>query len=293
MLLQHRKGQKQHRRLSLNKVIICLFSVFLTFYTYSIEVPQLHNFVNDYADMIDSKTEQIINSTLKSLEDTDSTQIYILTIPSLEGGDIESFSLKTAEKWGIGQKDKDNGLLFVVSMNDRKMRIEVGYGLEGVITDLLAGRIIDNIAAPAFKTGDYNSGFLSVTDALVSAAKGEYKNDRSLSNYTSKSNKMEKSFGIFIALFIIIKLIGSVSNKAGAVSGVVLGGLAPVLAGIFNPFVILVSIIAGLTFSFIPLSVLFYMLAISSGRGSSGSSGGGFSGGGGGGFGGGGSSGGW
>lgn len=256
----------------------------------------MKGYVNDYADLISSPVESTITQKLEALDKSDSTQIFFLTIPSLEGMDIESYSMKVAETWKPGQSEFDNGILFTVSMSDRKMRIEVGYGLEGVVTDLLSGRIIDHIAAPSFKEGDYDKGFNEVADALISVVKGEYENNRALSGSTPAASGDEGIiFILMMIVYLLTKVAGSISKTVGAVTGAVLGAVASLIAGIFNPFFILLFALAGFGLSFIPFSVLMLILLSSSrgSGGSSGSSGGGFSGGGGGSFGGGGASGGW
>ncbi|HBD93610.1 MAG: hypothetical protein A2015_14790 [Spirochaetes bacterium GWF1_31_7] len=261
----------------------------------SIDIPPLKGFVNDYAGFISAETEAVLTAKLKSLEESDSTQIFILTIPSLDGMDIESYSIKVAETWKPGQKKLDNGVLFIVSQNDRKMRIEVGYGLEGVLTDLLSGRIINNVASPLFRDGLYDEGFVAVTDALISIVKNEYQANDALKSekVTSKSGD-GRIIGLLIALFFIVKLIGSASKKAGAASGAIMGAGIPLLIGAFNPVLMIVLGLIGLGMAFIPMSVVYFVLLSGTRGGSSGSSsGGGFSGGGGGGFGGGGASGGW
>ena len=99
----------------------------------------------------------------------------VLTVPSLEGEDLEGFSIRVAEAWKIGTAENDNGAILLVSRDDREVRIEVGYGLEGKLTDLMSGRIIDQIIVPNFKAGRFDDGFLQATDAIIGAVKGEYK----------------------------------------------------------------------------------------------------------------------
>ncbi|MGA2318323.1 MAG: TPM domain-containing protein [Thermodesulfobacteriota bacterium] len=110
----------------------------LTIAAYGLDVPKLQGYVNDYAEMISPSAKSKIEEELKAFEQSDSTQIVILTIPSLEGENIEEFSIKVAEVWKIGQKQRDNGILLTVSKQERKIRIEVGRGLEGRLTDLMA-----------------------------------------------------------------------------------------------------------------------------------------------------------
>ncbi|HWR58565.1 MAG TPA: TPM domain-containing protein, partial [Thermodesulfovibrionales bacterium] len=126
---------------------------------YALDVPKLEGYVNDYAGMISPPTRGELERELKTFEKTDSTQIVILTVPSLEGESVEGFGIKVGESWKIGQKGKDNGAIFIVAKQERKLRVEVGRGLEGRLTDLMAGRIIDLVVKPSFKRGDYDGGF--------------------------------------------------------------------------------------------------------------------------------------
>ena len=108
--------------------------------------------------MISPAVRQDLETRLREFERTDSTQIVVLTIPSLEGEDLEGFSIRVAETWKIGQHEvdgqrADNGAILLVSRDDRSLRIEVGYGLEGRLTDLLSNRIIDTVIVPRFQAG--------------------------------------------------------------------------------------------------------------------------------------------
>jgi uncharacterized protein len=142
---------------------------------YAAGVPKLTGRINDYASMISPEARRVIETKLDSLEKAESTQIVILTVTSLEGVPIEDFSIKVAEEWKIGQKKYDNGVLLIVSRNDRKIRIEVGYGLEGRLTDLQSGRIINNDISPLFKAGRTDEGFINGVNAIIASVKGEYK----------------------------------------------------------------------------------------------------------------------
>ena len=109
------------------------------------------NYVVDLAGLIDPQTEADLNHNLRELEDKTTAQLVVLTIDSLEGEPIEKFSLRTAEKWALGQKGKDNGVLVTVAVQDRKYRIEVGYGLEAVLPDSLVGSIGRQQLVPYFR----------------------------------------------------------------------------------------------------------------------------------------------
>jgi uncharacterized protein len=157
------------------------FFVLLLFLPLGVEaakIPVPLGYVSDYGNMISPPAEADLAAKLKNFEETDSTQLVILTVASLEGESLEDYSIRVAEAWKIGQKGKDNGILFLVSREDRKMRIEVGRGLEGKLTDLTAGRIIDLVIKPKFKAEDYDGGFTAGVSALIDATRGEFTADR-------------------------------------------------------------------------------------------------------------------
>ncbi len=263
--------------------------------TYALEVPALKSRVNDYADMISPETESLLEDRLKSFEESDSTQVVILTVNSLEGDALEDFTIRVAEKWKIGQAKKDNGVILFASKNDRLTRIEVGRGLEGVLTDLLSGRILDNIMRPRFKAGDFDGGFLDGIGSIIQVCRGEFKNDSPAETSTDNESPIGK-YLIFILgiLYFVITIVSKFSKILGggigavALPAIIYFGFSPMgLAGIFITAII--GFIFALIAPFIPL--FGGHSGGSSGRGSS-FGGGGFSGGGGS-FGGGGSSGGW
>ena len=163
------------------KKAVASFFAFLLLLPLAVEaakIPVPRGYVNDYGNMISPSVEADLTAKLKKFEETDSTQLVILTVPSLEGDPVEDYSIRAAETWKIGQKGKDNGILFLVSREDRKMRIEVGRGLEGKLTDLTAGRIIDLVVKPKFKAGDFDGGFTAGVSALIDATRGEFTADR-------------------------------------------------------------------------------------------------------------------
>jgi len=113
-----------------------------------LNVPALKGRVNDYADMLSPGETAELQAKLEQHEKETSNQIVILTVPSLEGEVLEDFSIRVADKWKIGQKGKDNGVIILIARDEKKIRIEVGRGLEGVLTDLLSGRIIEEMKTP-------------------------------------------------------------------------------------------------------------------------------------------------
>jgi uncharacterized protein len=126
------------------------------------------SYVVDLADIIDNSSEYKLNQYLQELEQKTTAQLVVLTIKSREGGSIEDFSITIAhDRWKLGQKGKDNGILLLISLKDKKYRIEVGYGLEGVIPDSLAGSIGRNYLVPFFSRGEYSKGVYVTALALA------------------------------------------------------------------------------------------------------------------------------
>ena len=201
--------------------ILCLVSclVVLSSPAYALDVPELHGYVNDYAGMISAEARGELERELAAFEKSDSTQIVILTVPSLGGEEIEDFGIKVAESWKIGQKGKDNGVIFIVARQERKMRIEVGRGLEGRLTDLMAGRIVDLVVKPRFKRGNYDGGFIAGVSSLIDATRGEFKADGNHAPQRHEKYSRALTFLIFGGIALLV--LGSMSRLMGAVSGAV------------------------------------------------------------------------
>jgi uncharacterized protein len=184
---------------------------------YGLDVPKLQGYVNDFAGMIGPSVRSRLEEELKAFEQSDSTQIVILTVPSLEGESLEEFSIRVVEAWKIGQQGKDNGVLFIVSQQERKIRIEVGRGLEGKLTDLMAGRIIDQVIKPRFKQADYDAGFITGVSALISATRGEFKAEPRSVQRRQKGFPPFLTFLLFLGIFVLI--LGSLSRILGGIAG--------------------------------------------------------------------------
>jgi uncharacterized protein len=136
------------------------------------DIPYLTGRITDNAQILSEETNKSLSESLKAHEERTTNQIAILTVPTLNGESIEDYADRVFKEWKLGQKAKDNGILMVVVPNDRRMRIEVGYGLEGTMTDLTAGRIIRNIMTPKFKKGDYNGGIADGAQAIIEVLEG-------------------------------------------------------------------------------------------------------------------------
>lgn len=199
------------RRLLFLLLCLCI----LPFNAGAFDVPPVQGYVNDFAGLLSPAAKSQIETYLRNFEASDSTQVVVVTVPNLQGEPIDMVALQIAETWKIGQKGKDNGALLLIGKEDRKMRIEVGRGLEGKLTDLLAGRIIDNEIAPRFKRGDYEGGIAAGVNAIVQSVRGEYTG-------TGRTGRKENSgaWWLFPLLFFVLPLLGRLSgNGRGRHSG--------------------------------------------------------------------------
>lgn len=259
----------------MKKLIVSLFLTFIytsVFYTsgFAQDYPaKPSTLVNDYTGTLSSAQIQQLESKLVAFDDSTSTQIAIAIVKSVGEYDINEYALGLGRKWGVGGAKNNNGVMIVVALGDRKIAMQTGYGVEGVLPDIITKRIIENEIKPYFKTGDYYAGLDAGTTAIIKYTKGEYKND------TPKASKKGGTSGIAIIVIIIIVII-IIVRRGGGGGSQVMGG-----RGVGD-------------------ALFWGMLLGSSGRSSGGgfggggsSGGGGFGGFGGGSFGGGGSSGSW
>lgn len=133
--------------------------------------------VNDFTNTLSTDQLRMLESKLVAYDDSTSNQVAIIIINSLEGYDIAQYGAEISQKWGIGNEEKNNGVLLLVALNDRKVNISTGYGLEGAITDAHSKRIIQNYIVPNFKTGDYFTGLDQASSIIMSMASGEFTAD--------------------------------------------------------------------------------------------------------------------
>jgi len=158
-----------------NLLRVCLFLLIVAIpdSANALDVPPLKGRVNDYADLLPSARAQALERRLEQFENNTGHQIAVLTIPSLQGEDIEGFSIRVAENWKVGKKGFDNGAILAIAHKDRRLRIEVGYGLEGVLPDAIANRIINDVIVPRFRAGDFPGGIEAGVEAIMKVTSGE------------------------------------------------------------------------------------------------------------------------
>jgi uncharacterized protein len=196
--------------------LLCLLAAMLAALpAFAAEVipPKPGQYFSDYAHVVSPAIATDLNRQLEQFERDTSSQILVAVYPKMESdSSIEDYTVRIAQSWGVGQKGKNNGAVLFVFVQDHKMYIQVGYGLEGALPDALAKRIIENEIKPYFRNGDFNGGLRAGVTAILAATKGEYKGtgqtvaDRSPSNQSGGS---VWAFGLIVA-FIIIFLLGRI-----------------------------------------------------------------------------------
>jgi len=172
--------------------------------------PPSEQWVTDEAGMLTSAQRNALSRTLRDYADSTSTQIIVVTLPSLEGNDPGLYATELGQQWGVGQEGRDNGAVVLVSRNDRQLFIATGFGLEGAIPDAIASRIIRNEITPAFRRGDYYAGLNQGVTAMMAAAAGEYTAERSPSDGSGSPLP-----GLIFLLVIFILIVRS-ATKGGS-----------------------------------------------------------------------------
>lgn len=173
--------------------------------------------VNDYTNTLTDYQAKALEDKLVAYDDSTSNQIAVVIVPTTGDYSVEEVGLEILRRWGVGNKEKNNGIVLLIAKDDRKLRIEVGYGLEGAIPDITAKSIIENEIKPSFKADNYYRGIDLGTDAIIKAAAGEYK---APANYGSKKKKGGVNWVtiLFVIIFIIIGLAGGGSGGGTYVS---------------------------------------------------------------------------
>lgn len=175
--------------------------------------PEPPRLVNDLAGVLSADEVQSLENKLVAFNDSTSTQIAVVIVKSLNGYDKNEFARLIGEQWGVGRKGKNNGAVVLVKPKypgeKGEACIQTGYGLEGVIPDALAKRIVENEMIPNFRNGNYYAGIESATSAMISLAKGEYTADQ----YSKRSTKKSNPYGLFIPLIIIIIVFALIRSQ--------------------------------------------------------------------------------
>jgi uncharacterized protein len=198
--------------LSLRLLLFALLVIALPALAETLPVPALSGRVVDQAGILNSAEESRLTTRLKELEDKTTIQLVVVTLSSLRGSPIEEWGLTLGRSWGIGQKSKDNGALLIVAPNDRELRIEVGYGLEGTLPDATANAIIRNVIVPRFKNGNMAGGISDGVNAIIAVFTGtgeEFTPSRRELVGQTVSNLLPM---LFIAFFIIMAIVSFIQQ---------------------------------------------------------------------------------
>lgn len=246
----------------LAKLVLISILFFPILFTHAYNSPgKSQGYINDYAKVISESQVLSLNNKLQDFDSQNGIQIAVVTIDALDDETIETYAVKLFEEWKIGQSGKDNGALFLIAISDKKVRIEVGYGLEGILTDAKSNEIIQKLVIPEFKKGNYENGIVNGTDAIISVLKSE---DYLISsqNENSKTNSSSSRFELIIIIFFAIAGILS-STKSWWLGGVI-GGIAGIIVGIIyglitGIFAFVILVLLGL--------ILDYFLSKGAGKG--------------------------
>lgn len=257
-----------------------------------VAIPPLKARVTDLTGTLDGGQQAQLESTLAALEKDKGAQVAILVLPSTQPEPIETFSIRLAEAWKIGRKGIDDGVIIVVAKQDRRMRIEVGYGLEGAIPDAIAKRIVSEQMAPRFKQGDYFGGLQAATGQVAALIGGESLPPPVAANSAPAGDLLENAIPLaMVFIFIVGGVLRALMGRFLGAS--ISGGVAFFGAWLLLSSLVAAGLIALLTFAFTLMGGRGGSVVLPGGFGGLGGGGGGGFSGGGGSFGGGGASGEW
>ncbi len=193
-------------------VLLIIFLLLFSSVAVALDVPPLRGRVNDYANVLQSSQAQALEAQLAQLERDTGHQVAVLTVPTLDGEDIEGFSIRVAENWKIGKKGYDNGAILVVAVKDRRLRLEVGYGLEGVLPDAIAKRVTADYIVPHFRQQDYAGGIVAGIAAVDKVIRKEPLPEAARKKTQSRGWNMNSPIMIAIT-FAILGLMGFASTE--------------------------------------------------------------------------------
>ena len=227
-----------HRASAVLTVLVAALAFASTAHAAALTFPTLSGRVVDDAHVLPPATVAALEDKLKGLQDQTSRQLVVVTLPSLQGDDIADYGYQLGRKWGIGQKGTNNGAVFIIVPSEHKVRIEVGYGMEGILTDALTSVILQTQVLPAFKAGDIPGGVTAGTDAIIqqmsadpstaeqkaadAAAQQAQLQQQTYSHHRSHS-PISGIFSIIFFAFVMISIFGRMGRRGGG------GGLWPLL----------------------------------------------------------------
>ncbi|MBP6020349.1 MAG: YgcG family protein [Burkholderiaceae bacterium] len=220
------------QRFWLSRAVYCVLAVLLLAFSLTavqaapLAIPPFTGWVVDQTNTLDASTKAELEQRLAELDKTKGAQVAVLVVPTTGEDTIESYAVRAFQQWRLGRKSVDDGVLLVVAKDDRKLRIETGYGLEGAITDLSAGRIIREQITPRFRVNDYAGGIVAGVDSLVALVNGE---DLPAPVASSNSADQDESPWFMVLPLLAISLflpVGAASLFVGVFAGIAFGSLA-------------------------------------------------------------------
>lgn len=242
------------------RLMVFLGVVLMAASAWALDVPPLTGRVVDLAHVLPADVTALLTRDLEAHEAKTTNQVAVLILPSLEGDPLEEFSHRVATTWKLGRKGTDNGVLLLVSLNDRKVRIEVGYGLEGTLTDLRSAHIIRHELVPRFRTGDLPGGIAAGVQAILGTIEGTYKAEEVQSDH-ARSGQEPSAFEYVIIGIVVGTLAGIVLSHGLQRTRALLGS---VLAFLIAQFA---SILLGVVAAGVTAIVLWLMLQANRGGG--------------------------
>ena len=219
-----------------------LFVILYSFFSISISAqdtkipppPDLPRLVSDMAGMLTYDDTRTLERKLEAYNDSTSTQIAVVIVPTLNGEDIAQYATELGAKWGIGEKGKDNGVLMVISQGDHKIFIATGRGVEANLPDIIAKRIVDHVITPQFKAGHYYAGINAATDEMIARLSGQFVNDNPKDDTGGSGSGAKWIALIIVIIFLLIIFFG------GGRGGQTYGG-----GGSFLPWFLLGTLMGG------------------------------------------------
>lgn len=233
-------------------LLACIVTITVASFASALDVPALSGRVGDLAHVLPVSTVESISAQLAAHETKTGNQVAVLILPSLEGEPLEEFSHRVATAWKLGQKGTDNGVLLLVAIRERKVRIEVGYGLEGALTDARSAQIIRNDIVPRFRAGDLSGGVTAGVDAIVRTIEGTYQVSGEAVPPQENEGIEQIVLAVIVGVVVGLSLMG-VHRFLGPVAGT---GISMVLA----PWLAPALITGGIT-----LLVLLFMSVVGTG----------------------------
>jgi len=257
---------------SIGKILVFISICLLSAAIAEVKFPSPSGFVNDYAKVLSAQQKRELDSVVAGLKKKTGAELAIAIVKSVAPLDSKLYAVKLFEKWGIGEKGKDNGVLLLLAMEEKRVEVEVGYGLEGLLTDAMAGRILDTYAVPNFKKGEFGVGIVETARAISKVIGGE-----EIPLAATPAGKGKEASPFFLVVIIAVIILGVILKRPASIFAGIFGAIwGAAAAGIVGA---VLGALAGFVFGFWGLRFGAGGRGIGRGRGIGGGGFGGFGGG--------------